>query len=575
MEAIPRSQDLVSISFGCCMNNINPPLELLESSTLASPPRKPLSTRMSPRLRKSSVDIISSFTLGISDTINEVVDHKSTNENQVRRASVAECMSAADAARLVAQEYLAEVEQGQEEAIELKPSMHSLLDDDSSRGFSKRDHQEDKSEEGKAHRHSATATTCSFGSSSGNCSKMSQEDVLAMEVGISAHEYLEECFYTEVSVLNREKFDAIPEVQKSDFLIAGHLGKGSFSDVFEVVSKKGDIKKKPIAGTSAPGRRAPRSRRTTFSSSINTATLSLSRHSTAGDNGRVVLAMKCLRPQIRSDPEQFTIGAEDLVHETAILANLNHRHIIKVHARASGNLTDAFVLNDGYFILLDKLNETLSGRMELWKRNPKCINPMIVRQGPAEKQVEVAHCIADAVTYLHSKNIVFRDLKPANVGFDSSGVLKLFDFGFAVGLPEPDVLNPSGDLYERCGTPRYMAPEVGLSFGYGLPADVYSFGILLWEMCSLKKPFSYIKTSDEFDMKVFIGGARPEIESYWPSILKEIMSKCWTANPSSRPSMFEVKSTLSYALMSNGASKGSSERRPATIRTRRRSVVGW
>ena len=66
----------------------------------------------------------------------------------------------------------------------------------------------------------------------------------------------------------------------------------------------------------------------------------------------------------------------------------------------------------------------------------------------------------------------------------------LFDLGFANGLPEPDKDNPSGLLYDRCGTPRYMAPEVGLSTGYGLPADVYSFGITLNEVLTQTVPYS-------------------------------------------------------------------------------------
>jgi hypothetical protein len=89
-------------------------------------------------------------------------------------------------------------------------------------------------------------------------------------------------------------------------------------------------------------------------------------------NFQSAFALKCLRPGIRSDINQFTIGAEDLVHETAILATLDHRHIIKLHSCASGNLTDAFVMNDGYFILLDRLSETLYDRIANWKESPKC-----------------------------------------------------------------------------------------------------------------------------------------------------------------------------------------------------------
>ena len=101
-------------------------------------------------------------------------------------------------------------------------------------------------------------------------------------------------------------------------------------------------------------------------------------------------------------------------------------------------------------------------------------------------QIKVLVSIADALSYLHSKMIIVRDLKPTNVGFDfviplfdSSGTVKLFDFGFALNVASNDSNNAEPQiLYDQCGTPRYMAPETGLDLGYSLPADVYSFGIL-------------------------------------------------------------------------------------------------
>jgi serine/threonine protein kinase len=112
------------------------------------------------------------------------------------------------------------------------------------------------------------------------------------------------------------------------------------------------------------------------------------------------------------------------------------------------------------------------------------------------------------MAYLHHKMIVFRDLKPANVGFDSRGVLKLFDFGFARCTAAPDSSSmciytlydgeESRLLYDKCGIPRYMAPEVGLEMGHSFPADVHSFGILLWQICAHKKPFDKVESVDQF-----------------------------------------------------------------------------
>jgi len=367
-------------------------------------------------------------------------------------------------------------------------------------------------------------------------SAFSHEEALALKVGRNAREYLESSFRTEATVLNREKFNSIPEIPKWDLIIQGHLGKGSFSDVFEVSCEGGRLLNAKAGGAGSE-RKPPNRKRLTRGRSHSLNEMATIGAVSPGD--RLVLAMKCLRPKIRSNFDQFAIGAKDLVHETAILANLDHRHIIKLHGRAAGSITNAFALNSSYFILLDKMSESLQDRIDSWKRTEE------VLKGPGMKQLEPALSIADAMSYLASKNIVFRDLKPDNVGFDRKGVLKLYDFGIAVGLPE----KRKGELlYEMCGTFRYMAPEVGLSFGYGTKADVYSFGVLLWEMCAWTKPYPTVTSFDEFERYVFMGGKRPMIKEFWPKTLKEMISSCWSAAPSERPTMLDVKFSLSLEI---------------------------
>ena len=251
--------------------------------------------------------------------------------------------------------------------------------------------------------------------------------------------------------------------------------------------------------------------------------------------------MKCLRPQVRSDADQFIIGVEDLVHETTVLASLDHPNIVKIHGRACGRDSASFRLSDGFFILLDKLTETLEDRIRRWKKLS------YDKKAPHLSQINTACSIADALSYLHSKKIVFCDLKPANVGFDSTGVLKLFDFGFATTLPDVDPGTDSEEshlLYDKCGTPRYMAPEVALELGYSLPADVYSLGILLWQICSLKKPFDGVKTADELHKAVFVKNGRPKIYKHFPQVLRDLMTSCWSVSVDDRPEMWQAKSIL-------------------------------
>ncbi|KAL7531018.1 hypothetical protein ACHAWF_003600 [Thalassiosira exigua] len=562
---------------GSCKENETRQLQQ-EENRHSPPMRVRLSARMSEELRRSSRDLMSSFGSVTSHvTFSPSVDSAFDVRHQTRGDGT---ISSDEMDELLTMPSLLDTSEVQraaaeEERADAQSDMERQLDEEIERLFGVNEIGMDEAfvmptdnEIAKEiQMKNAAGTHTSFTTSATTCSESaysSEDDAIAREVGLSAHEYLEYCFYTEVSVLDREKFNAVPEILKSDFAVLGHLGKGSFSDVFEVVCKGGQWNGNLTRN---------RSRRTTFSS-INAATLS--HPSRVSDAVRRRYALKCLRPQIRSDLDQFAIGAEDLVHETAILANLDHPNIIKLHGRASGSLMDAFILNDGYFVLLDKLDETLVDRLEAWKQDPA--RP---RMGPGRAQLEVARTVAEAMRYLHHKCIVFRDLKPANVGFDPQGTLKLFDFGFAAGLPEASPENPGGLLEDRCGTPRYMAPEVGLNLGYALPADVYSFGILFWEMCALSKPFLNIRSSDTFDRKVFVGGVRPPVDPGWPAALGKLMESCWVTLPGRRPTMDEVLSQLSSIPDDVSTNKGRKGPQPpikarkvgAKVGRFRRSVV--
>jgi len=92
-------------------------------------------------------------------------------------------------------------------------------------------------------------------------------------------------------------------------------------------------------------------------------------------------------------------------------------------------------------------------------------------------------CVASALVHLHSRRIVYRDLKPENLVFDAHGYVVIIDFGFA------KVLDDSAKTYTLCGTPQYLSPEIVKSQGHGLPADWWAFGILLYEMLTGAPPF--------------------------------------------------------------------------------------
>ena len=90
----------------------------------------------------------------------------------------------------------------------------------------------------------------------------------------------------------------------------------------------------------------------------------------------------------------------------------------------------------------------------------------------------------EAISYLHDRGVVYRDLKPENVLFDREGHIVLIDFGLAKTGMRKDV-----KTYSFCGTPEYLAPEIATGDGHDLQVDWYSLGCLLYEMIHGKPPF--------------------------------------------------------------------------------------
>lgn len=98
----------------------------------------------------------------------------------------------------------------------------------------------------------------------------------------------------------------------------------------------------------------------------------------------------------------------------------------------------------------------------------------------------------------------------------------------------------------------------GLGIGYGLEADVFSFGIILWEISALKKPFSKVKSASEFERLVFEKNSRPKISKRWPRSLQDLIVKCWSTDPQERLGTSVVNSTLAALVVQEQSKKNTS-----------------
>mmetsp|Transcript_18241 Transcript_18241/g.41855 ORF Transcript_18241/g.41855 Transcript_18241/m.41855 type:complete len:461 (+) Transcript_18241:165-1547(+) len=268
----------------------------------------------------------------------------------------------------------------------------------------------------------------------------------------------------------------------------------------------------------------------------------------SGSTSRNRYVMKQLSSDLkRADKINFLKGTVDLAMETRFLASLNHKNIICIKGLSS---KDAF--SDGYFIVLEKINETLARRVKGWMDiDRQCKGITGVFTGSKKKarrlQLERMSAACDLVSgmdYLHRRNVVFRDLKPDNIGFSFEGILKIFDFGLAKELRDTD-RNKDGlyNLTGCTGSIRYMSPENIQGRPYNLKTDVYSWAMIMWNILALEPPFA-LYTEQMIIDRVCSRGYRPKIFSTWSARMAKIIGRSWSADIKERPNFSEISSQL-------------------------------
>jgi serine/threonine protein kinase len=243
-------------------------------------------------------------------------------------------------------------------------------------------------------------------------------------------------------------------------------------------------------------------------------------------------ALKRLNEDMSEEDSETTDSATtDLVCEAKILSQLpEHENIVRLHALSTGFWENP---QQG-FLVLERLKDTLHDRLSCWQRNPKFRNKQQLRI------TQIAPSIAGAVAFLHQHRVIYRDLKPQNVGFDATGNVRLLDFGLARVYEKGETRKLTG----RTGSARYMAPEVARSQPYSFPADVHSYSILMWEVCTLQKAYANAVNVSRMLRQVAHGKERPSLERIESPAIRNLLSACWNPDPSMRPTFEHIAQDL-------------------------------
>lgn len=162
------------------------------------------------------------------------------------------------------------------------------------------------------------------------------------------------------------------------------------------------------------------------------------------------------------------------------------------------------------------------------------------------ERILACYDIARAMRYLHSQKILFRDLKPDNVGVTLRGNYVIFDMGLAQELRVTDLVEPPDGyvITGLTGSRMFMAPENATCKPYGFSSDVYSFAMLFWEVISLERAFEHWSLDKHYE-QVILNGTRPHALGHLlPASLDRMMQDAWSVDPSCRPTFASICETM-------------------------------
>jgi serine/threonine-protein kinase len=236
------------------------------------------------------------------------------------------------------------------------------------------------------------------------------------------------------------------------------------------------------------------------------------------------LVLKFLNPNVSSDEEML----KRFVHELRYSRKITHKNVIRIY--------DFLAIGGAYAISMEYFPSHTLGK-EISDEHPM----------NTKKAISYACDVCTGMQIAHYQGIIHRDLKPANILINDEGLLKIVDFGVAAAATSGDTqLTKTGYVI---GSPKYMAPEQILGKKVDVRADVYSLGIILYEMLAGKPPYS--KGDHMSVMYQHVQGKATAIDELNPAVsqeLNDIVTKAMAVDKELRfGSMDQLKAALENA----------------------------
>ena len=247
------------------------------------------------------------------------------------------------------------------------------------------------------------------------------------------------------------------------------------------------------------------------------------------NGGDLCVAIKQMNHSFEND----VLAWDQFEQEVLLMIKLRHPNVIQIFGVS---------FNQTYSIVMEFME---NGSLDRWLKN----NPKV----GWETRRRMVQDTWSGLVYLHQQKIMHRDIKSGNVLLTKELHAKWTDFGISKNLEEQQTITKGQ------GTLPWTAPEIMRGERhYTEKADIYSYGILLWELATGQIPYQSMLNAFQLCENV-IQGQRPPIPETMPDDLKQLMISCWDSEPEKRPNLSEMNVTEGIYYSPRGNSPTSQE----------------